>query len=478
MIKYFWTRYTWSYPKALLYMLQDTEYKIGPYIRWFHRTSNFQAVMKRRQLVLTKKVRLLLAGLRVIGFLGIGVALGGIFISVANSSAIGVVGSVVLLLLLPYILAYLVLLQLSIGYVVIQKPRERQIIKAAKVKLASYQGVRIAVAGSYGKTTTKELLNTVLSEGKKVKATPGNMNTPIGISRFIQTIDGDEDILIFELGEERVGDVKELSELTHPTLGIITGINEAHLSSFKSLDQTVSTIYELSEYVQPEDLYQSYDNAIVREANRPGIAYSRSGVNDRRVSDVMSDLNGTNFTLQSKGTTMHIHTNLIGEHLIGVTSAVVDIAFRLGLSKEQIETGLSKVTPFSHRMEVKRLHGAVIIDDTYNGNSDGVRAGLAFLKDQPAGRRIYITPGLVEQGSQTEQVHIEIGEVIAKSDVDIAVIMKNSVSGFIRQGLENGGFKGELIEVENPLEFYTNLEHFIAAKDVVLMQNDWTDSYA
>jgi UDP-N-acetylmuramoyl-tripeptide--D-alanyl-D-alanine ligase len=167
---------------------------------------------------------------------------------------------------------------------------------------------------------------------------------------------------------------------------------------------------------------------------------------------------------------------LIGEHTVGVTAAAVAIANDLGLTVAQIQAGLTQVEPFEHRMQPRQLHGAWIIDDTYNGNSEGVQAGLNFLGKVEAKRRIYVTPGLVEQGDQTQAVHQQIGQSIV-GNADVVVLMKNSVTEFIKSGLTEKKFAGTLIEIDNPLEFYTNLDQFIAAGDVVLMQNDWTDNY-
>src|ERR1019366_5388865 len=106
-------------------------------------------------------------------------------------------------------------------------------------------------------TTFKEALATILSAGQTVAATPGNMNTPLGISRFVAKLTGKEDILIFELGEYYPGDIKQLCELTKPNLGIITGINEAHLDKFKTLARTTATIFELADYLRAEPLYKN-----------------------------------------------------------------------------------------------------------------------------------------------------------------------------------------------------------------------------
>ena len=129
-------------------------------------------------------------------------------------------------------------------------------------------------------------------------------------------------------------------------------------------------------------------------------------------------------------------------------------------------------------MQPYELSGAWIIDDTYNGNVDGIKAGTELLNELIAKRKIYVTPGLVDQGRETKAVHLKVGQLIARAQPDSVVLMQNSVTGFIQEGLKEGGFKGELKLVSDPLGFYSNLESFVAAGDLVLMQNDWTDNYA
>jgi len=458
-------------------MLQDTEYRFTRYAKWYNRTSDFRAVIKRRQLDMTKKVRLLLLALRLIDFVIIVAVLAGVYFFVTTQVVWWLVGGITLLILKPSILAYGILIPLVIGLVFIQKPRERMIIKNAKTTLTKHSATRIAIVGSFGKTTAKEILLAVIGEGKKVAATPGNMNTAIGISRFAAKLSGDEEVLIFELGEEKVGDVRYLSGLAHPEYAIMTGINEAHLESFKTLERTVGTIFEISEFVTKGKLYINDESALVHEKVMPGdLAFTQEGLGGWKVSDAKTSVKGTTFTLTKDDISIHAETALIGLHTVGVTVAGIVLAYELGISAPQIESGLRKVTPFEHRMQPRLLHGAWVIDDTYNGNSDGVRVGLEFLKNTDATRRVYVTPGLVEQGDKTQNVHEKIGEQAAVS-ADVVVLMKNSVTEYIKSGLAEQHFTGELIEIDSPLEFYTHLDQFVAAGDVVLMQNDWTDNY-
>lgn len=462
-------RYSLKFPIVILYMLQASEYVVSDYIKWVRRTKDFRTVMKRQELTWTSKVKLLaLVELAIAAALGFALYFAlGLFIAI-----------IAFALLLPWVLMYGIVVPLLLGEVLIQKPKTKRMAAAARQKIAKHPALKIAIAGSFGKTTAKEVLKAVLSEGKKVAATPGNMNTVIGNSRFIMKLDGDEDIIIFELGEAKVGDVKELCELVQPQMGLITGINEAHLSTFGTIENTINTIFELQDYLGDKPIYKNKESILLRtklEANDPR-AYDKSGVGGWKVSNIHTTIQGTHFALTKGKNKIKVESQLLGEHHVGLLAAVVSIADELGLSAAQIEAGLAKTKPFEHRMQPYKLAGAWVIDDTYNGNSEGVEAGLKLLKSLDAKRRIYVTPGLVEQGDRTHEIHKKIGVQIAKA-ADVAVLMQNSTTQDIMRGLEKASFKGKVQVVADPLMFYTHLEYFVAAGDVVLMQNDWTDNY-
>jgi len=478
-MKHFWTRFHPSYPRTIIYMLQSSEYNIGNYFIWLNRTKNFLSVTRRRNLDYTIKASLLLVTAWLILLCVYTFVIYAIIKSIISMDILIALLGVVLFMISPMIVAFGITIPLFIGHKLIQEPKQRKTLKAASDIILKHSAIKIAIAGSYGKTTAKEILQTVLSETKKVAHTPGNINTPIGISRFIKKLDHKEDVIIFELGEERVGDVRKLCELTKPDIGVITGINEAHLSSFGTLELTTATIFELKGYLGDKPLYKNTESLLVKAEVTDGdkLAFSRKGVNGWHVSDIKTSIIGTKFVAQKDDKIISASTGLLGEHNIGTILVAVDIADSIGLTSVQIEAGINKTKPFEHRMQPKFIHGAWVIDDTYNGNSEGVQAGLLLLKSLDAKRRIYITPGLVEQGIKTKEVHEKIGRQIAKV-ADVVVLMNNSVTDYILAGLKESGFDGKLIIADDPLKFYSNLDAFVAAGDVVLMQNDWTDNYA
>ena len=156
----------------------------------------------------------------------------------------------------------------------------------------------------------------------------------------------------------------------------------------------------------------------------------------------------------------------------------VDLAFRLGMSMEQIKRGIGNTKPFDHRLEPKTdQNGVTILDDSYNGNPDGVKAVIEFLASLKGHRRFYVTPGLVEMGHKTEAIHREIGKKLAQSGIEKIVLVKNSVTPHIEQGLMEFGYKGDIIWFSDGLSALNALPHLTVSGDIVLLQNDWPDQY-
>lgn len=468
------SRWRMDYISTLMYMLQVVEYDVRAYLGWNRRVSDYGSVVKRQELDRTKKVKLLywwMVGFEVIV---LAMIVASIFVwGDAQASLI----RIAVLALLPVMMEYVVLVPLVLGDLFVKRPIERKRVAEAARELRAHKGYKIAIAGSYGKTTAKEVLRTVIGAGKKVAASPGNINQPLGLAKFIMGLDGDEDVLIFELGEYRTGDVYEMCKLVQPDTGVITGVSGAHLETFRTIRNITNTVFGVKKYVGSKRVYLDGDNELVRKrAKKEDVVYSEKGVGEMKVVNVETGLFGTSFELKDARKNLKVETQLLGEHNVAVAALSVYIARELGVSEKDIVRGLEEVRPFEHRMQPRNIGGAVVIDDTYNGNLEGVKAGVRFLKGVE-GRKIYVTPGLVEQGKKTKEIHEEIGGLLAKG-IDKVVLMDNSVAQFIKAGLDKGKFKGELVMMEEPLEFYKNLEKFVAAGDVVLMQNDWTDNYS
>jgi UDP-N-acetylmuramoyl-tripeptide--D-alanyl-D-alanine ligase len=458
-------------------MLQVCEYNPRDYLNWLARTSDFASVEKRGRLRHTAKASLIQLIIAVMLLAGYVASLSLIWLMHAP---IGLAVAIVCLAVTPYVVAYAVLVPLFIARFTVQYPLERFTMRKARARLAASSAQIIAVAGSFGKTSMRDILRTVLSEGKTVAAPPESYNTPLGISRFVQGLSGHEEVLVFELGEYYPGDVRRLSNLVQPDIGVITGVNEAHLSKFKTIDRTVGTIFELADWLGDKLVFVNGDNQLASEAARTGhVLYSREGSGPWRVGHASTGLGGTTFDLANGGLKIHVRTHLLGLHQVGPLAAAADLAFRLGMSPRQIETGLSKVKPFAHRLEPKvDSDGVTILDDSYNGNPDGVAAVISFLGTLTGHRRIYVTPGLVEMGHQSRQVHEHIGRLLAEAGIETIVLIRNSATPHIARGLGQAKYSGEVLWFDDGPSSVAAIPHMTTRGDVVLLQNDWPDQYA
>lgn len=467
-------------PAAIVYMLQSTEYDPKAYLNWLKTAKNITAVAKRRTLDKTPVARMLLLFVRLL--IGFVVAIGLLAVWVGESE--DAPGAILLGLLAivgsPFISALGVLVAVWLGQILIIGPKIRRESQIAERIFAAHNGTTIAVAGSYGKTSMKELLRTVLSEGLSVAATPANKNVALAHAQFSKTLTGNEDILVIEYGEGRPGDVKAFAQVTHPDIGVVTGLAPAHLDQYGTLQAAAQDILSVSEFVKPENLYLNNDSTLLNEhiGSVNGVGYSQAGCNDWKVSNVKQSVEGLSFVLTKGKKKLHLKSKLVGGHHVGPLAFAAYLADSLGLTKAQIEAGVAKTEPFEHRMQPYQLNGAWVIDDTYNGNFEGVKAGLRLLAELNAQRKVYVTPGLVDQGDESPKIHEQIGQAIAEANIQQVYLMKNSVTDYIQTGLASAGFNGELQVIDDPLDFYTNLGLQVAAGDIVLMQNDWTDNYS
>ncbi len=466
-----------TYPETVVYMLQNTEYQPKAYLHWYWRASDFTKVMYRRRLDKTKPARLLLLALTLgmITQLVAGIAL--IIATFGNVNWWTFLGWV-LILTYPIVWGHLIVVPLMLGRIFVVDPKNRALIKESRKIFANHSGVKIAVAGSYGKTSMKELLNTVLSEGKVVAVTPANKNVSSSHARFANKLKGNEDILVIEYGEGAPGDVKRFAAVTKPTLGVITGLAPAHLDRYPSLSAVGKDIFSLADAVGADSTYVNVESEAVEKFMKTGFhGYSSHETMGWKIQNIKVGFNGTSFVMSKGKDKLKLKSGLLGRHQVGPLAFVAALGMKLGLTKQQVEAGIAKTQAFEHRMQPRALHGAWILDDTYNGNIDGMVAGLKLLEELPGTRKIYVTPGLVDQGEETERVHNRLGTEIAKTNPDKVILMKNSTTAAIQSGLEKAKYKGDLQIEQHPLEFYTNIEHFIAAGDVILMQNDWPDNY-
>lgn len=302
-----------SYVNVVTYLLQANEYNAKWYLKSYWTLDDFSEVARYMSPDPTKAYKVLrglIWALLVVSY-GIGIIL------ITNGFGYIALG-IGLIVLAPVLTSQLVVVPLYLGDIFVRKPRQKKMVQRTSKILAKHKATKIAVVGSYGKTTMKEILTEVLGAKLKVASTPGNYNTPVGISRFTNKLDGDEDVLIIEMGEYIPGDIQKISEMVRPDWAVITGINEQHMQRMETIENTITTIFEVADYVDKDKLLVNTDSQLVRENKRSkNVAYNHKKADKWKAKDVELSIQSTRFKVTKGKRELELESKLLGAHQIG-----------------------------------------------------------------------------------------------------------------------------------------------------------------
>ena len=367
----------------------------------------------------------------------------------------------------------------------IEKAINRYYYNDAKRIIESNKGlIVIGVTGSFGKTSTKNYLAGVLAEKYNVLVTPGNFNTLLGVIRTIrEQLRPYHQVFIVEMGAKQKNDIKEICDLVHPTIGIVTAVGEMHLETFKTIENIQDTKFELINSLPANGLgvinndsqcISSYKGI---KSQCKLIRYAVEADGDYKATDVKYGANGVSFTLNGG--------EQFGSRLLGVGNllnilAATAVADYLGVPTNKQKNAIARLQPVEHRLSMKVSNGITVLDDAYNSNPQGAKMALGVLKGFAVGdgnKRIVITPGFVEMGARQAQANKELGRTIAES-CDYAIVVNATNRDAIRSGIEEGGMAAEKYFLADSLNHaHAHLAQILKAGDVVLYENDLPDNF-
>lgn len=348
-------------------------------------------------------------------------------------------------------------------------PHNRAFIKKARLKLENSNLRIIAITGSYGKTSVKRILSDILSKKYRVLSTPRSYNTPMGIALTVNSANPEDyDIFIAEMGARHSGDIAELCELCPPEYAVITGICPQHLETFKSKENIVKAKGEIlsgckKAFIAKDcaDLFKDYGC----EKVVPDCA-----------ENIVTDCTGSTFTLVLGGRRVKTGTKLLGRHAVENIALAAQIAYDAGMSAEEIGEAVKAVDYIEHRLQLIKAQGVNILDDGYNSNVKGAAAAVEVLKSFN-GRKIAVTPGLVELGLLEESENKQLGAELV--GLDHVILVGETLVLPIKTGyLEAGGNPDNLVIAPTLDKAQGLLKGYLAAGDTVLFLNDLPDIYS
>jgi len=379
-------------------------------------------------------------------------------------------------------------------------PLERTIHGAyffsAKKRIKTLQPKVIGITGSYGKTSTKYILHQILSQKFNALMTPDSYNTPMGICKVIRgDLTAEHEIFIVEMGAYKRGDIRELCNLASPQIGILTAVGPQHLERFKSIENIAKTKYELIESLPSgglavfncdneicaglADRREQDGNPVLRYATEPFPVASAAERAELIARNIQHTDEGLAFTIHtSVGPETEIQTRLLGRHNVSNILAATAVAVECGMTLAEIRVAIANVEPVPHRLQLTASEGNVtIIDDSLNSNPVGAKAALEVLTEIQGGKKVLVTPGMVELGEREYEENKRLGEHAA--DVcDLVILVGPKRTTPILDGLKAVQYPNQQIIVAlNLEEVKQHLATQVRAGDVVLFENDLPDSY-
>lgn len=405
------------------------------------------------------------------------------------SLALTVLIPVILFVLNPvYALATLLILVflpwitilLSVGLL---KPYEiynrQRVITGTKDKIRGLNKLQvIGITGSYGKTSVKEILYQLLRKKYKVLRTPGSYNTVFGIAKVVDLeLDKSYDFFVCEMGAYKKGDIAELCAMVNPKYGILTGIAEQHLERFGSLQNIIEGKFELIESLPSGgNAVLNGDNPhILENAWRAKSVYKLYGIDNEKsnikAEDIRYSKEGTLFTLKVGKDSISVKTKLIGKGNIQNILGAAILALDLGLSAEELKEAIQELESTPNRLEVLQRDGNTILNDSYSSNPAGFKEAVSVAKDMDSKEKILITPGIVELGGRTKEIHEELGTYLDGVFDLVLLIGENDRTKSLARSLKKT--KHEFVKSTNEaLEKVKSLKNAL-----ILIENDLPDNY-
>lgn len=390
-------------------------------------------------------------------------------------------------LLFITICSFIPLIVADIILIPVEKMINQRFINDAKRILRSMPDLKIiGITGSYGKTSTKHYLQRILSEKYDVLITPGSYNTPMGVVRTIREyLKPYNEIFICEMGAKQKNDIKEICEIVHPQCGIITAVGPMHLESFKTIENVQATKFELADEL-PSDGFIVVNNDFEYCANREvtNVRAIRYGITnttgcDYVATDIRYTPNGTAFLIKGKdGFELEVETRLLGECNVSDLLAAVVMALQMGVEPQKIQYAISSIQQVEHRLSMKQTPGGVtIIDDAFNSNPAGSKMAVDVLAHFTGGKRIIVTPGMIELGSQQDELNEALGRHIGEN-LDVAIIVGEYNRESLVKGVRNANFNEESLHIVDSFnDAQKVLATILRPGDTILYENDLPDTF-
>ncbi|WP_073025020.1 UDP-N-acetylmuramoyl-tripeptide--D-alanyl-D-alanine ligase [Lutispora thermophila] len=351
------------------------------------------------------------------------------------------------------------------------------LMKLAKYYRSKFNIPAVAVTGSSGKTTTKEMIASVLSESFSVLKNEGNLNNTIGLPITVFGIEKHHDICVFEMGMNRFGEIESLAAIVKPDVAVITNIGTAHIEYLGSRQGIFEAKKEVFKYFTKENtaIINGDDDMLSTMTNTEYnvIKYGLEEHNTFCAKNIKQHGDeGMEFSLCIDGKKENFFVPLIGVHNVYNALCAIAVGLTMKMNIEKIKSGLAKFAPGKMRMEIFNTDDGIrVINDSYNANPDSTSAAIEVLKNMPChGRRVLIIGDMMELGDYSEIGHKRVGEKAAESNIDIIITIGEKAKDVCKGALNKGMGDRQIYHFKDNAAAISQLISILLPKDTVLIK--------
>jgi len=361
--------------------------------------------------------------------------------------------------------------------------REYFLNQARKILKESPFLTKIGITGSYGKTSTKNIVQAVLSGKYYSLMTPASFNTPMGITITVREhLKPLHEVFVCEMGADKVGEIDYLTKFVQPKYGIVTSIGPQHLNTFINLENIITEKMKMIENLPADGVgFINLDNEYIKNykiQNRCKIiTYSLSDSSaDYYATDIQYHPYGSEFTIVHHNESYSFKTKLLGAHNVMNILVSVALGREMSVSWKELQEAVMKIEKIEHRLELKKINGYTFIDNAFNSNPEGSAMSLNVLSMMP-NKRFIVTPGMIDLGEKQEEANYHFGSLM-KDKADVVILVGPKQTKPIYDGLRDSGYEmSDVHVVQNVKEAFSLVYQLATTEDTILLENDLPDAF-
>ena len=327
----------------------------------------------------------------------------------------------------------------------------------------------VAVTGSAGKTSTKDIIAALLGVRYRVGKTVGNFNNHIGLPLSILRLPSDSSVAVLEMGMNHAGEIRDLVAIAEPQFGVITNVGYAHVENFASIEDVAAAKRELIEGISSTAILNADDPRVAAFAafhRGHTVTYGFSPSADVRAEDAEISADHARFTVQG----VRFETSLSGRHSVSNILAGIAVARIVGIQPHELVSAVAALSPGKMRGERKVWRGATVLNDSYNSNPEAAQNMLDVLRSEPAQRRIAVLGEMRELGQMSEQLHRQVGEYAVKAGIDVVVGIHGAARFLVESALQAGAHPRAALFFDQPDLAGDFLKDFVKSGDAILFK--------